>query len=307
MDVNYMIFDIGGTAVKWAVANEFGDILEDGKLEVPANIEEFFDILANKVNENKGHNLKGIAISAPGAVDPETSVIGGSSAIPYIHGPNFRMVLSQKTGLNVEIENDANCAALGECWLGAGKPFQDLAFVVCGTGIGGALVKSKRVHSGIHQHGGEFGYCIMDFDPSEVAPNRFKTWSQVGSTVALVRDVARRKNVDINTLDGVKVFELARLGDKDAIEAIDLFYYYMAMGIYNIQYQYDPEVIVIGGAISERKDFLVEIESHLDNVMESIVDAKIRPKVAVNVFGNKANLLGALYNYLTRNKKVEEE
>lgn len=307
MDVNYMIFDIGGTAIKWAVANEFGDILVDGKLKVPKSIEEFFDVLANKVNELGSYNLTGIAISAPGAVNPETSVIGGSSAIPYIHGPNFRTILNQKTGLNVEIENDANCAALGECWLGAGKAFQDLAFVVCGTGIGGALVKSKRVHSGIHQHGGEFGYCIMDFNPNETAPNRFRTWSQVGSTVALVRDVARRKNVDVNTIDGVKVFELASQGDVEATTAIDLFYYYMAMGIFNIQYQFDPEIIVVGGAISERNDFLDQIESHLDNVMESIPNAKIRPRVAVNVFGNKANLLGALYNYLTRNKKIEEE
>lgn len=307
MDINYMVFDIGGTAIKWAVANEFGDILVDGKISVPNDADAFFEALANKTNELKSYNLMGIAISAPGAVNCETSVIGGSSAIKYIHGPNFRRILNQKTGLNAEIENDANCAALGECWLGAGKGHQDSAFVVCGTGIGGAVVKNKRIHGGIHQHGGEFGYCIMDFDPTQKAPERFKTWSQVGSTVALVREVAKRKQCDPKTLSGLQVFEMAAHQDQDAIESIDRFYYYMAIGIYNIQYQYDPEIIVLGGAISEREDFLTEVEKRMDDIMESLPDAKIRPKIAVNQFGNKANLLGALYNYLSRNQSIDEE
>ena len=82
--------------------------------------EELFYTLAQNVNDKKEeYDLKGIAISAPGAVDSKTGIIGGVSAIPYIHGPNFKEILKEKTGLDVAIENDANCAALGECWLGA--------------------------------------------------------------------------------------------------------------------------------------------------------------------------------------------
>ncbi len=65
------------------------------------------------------------------------------SALPYIHGPNFKVILNQMTNLPIEIENDANCAALGECWRGAAMNANDSAFVVCGTGIGGAICKRK--------------------------------------------------------------------------------------------------------------------------------------------------------------------
>ena len=307
MDNNYIVFDIGGTGIKWAIANEFGDILEDGKIALPKDINAFFDDLSELVSLHEKDNLQGIAISAPGAVDCETSIIGGSSAVPYIHGPNIREELKARTGLNVEIENDANCAALGECWLGAGKGYQDLAFVVSGTGIGGALVKNKRIHGGIHQHGGEFGYCILDFDPTKEGSERYKSWSYLGSTVAIVRHVAKAKGIDPNSIDGIQVFEMAKNGDLDAIEVINRFYDYMAIGIFNIQYHYDPEIIVLGGAISEREDFLPEIEKHMDEIFKHHTDAKIRPKIAVNQFGNKANLLGALYNYLSRNVTVTEE
>lgn len=307
MDNNYIVFDIGGTGIKWAIANEFGDFLLEGKVSVPDTIEQFFDLLTDLTNQYKSYNLLGIAISAPGAVNSETSIIGGSSAVPYIHGPNIREILKEKTGLNTEIENDANCAALGECWLGAGKGYNDLAFVVSGSGIGGAIVKDKRIHSGIHQHGGEFGYCILDFDPDAHNEERFKSWSYLGSTVMIVKNVAKAKGIDPNTIDGIKVFEMAENGDKDAIKAIDQFYYYMAIGIFNIQYHFDPEIIVIGGAISEREDFLAEIEKRMNDLFEHHPGAKIKPKIAVNQYGNKANLLGALYNYLTRNKLMEEE
>ena len=89
-----------------------------------------------------------------------------SNEVLYLyHGPNFKEILKKATGLEVEIENDANCAALGECWLTTTRN-QDCAFVVCGTGIGGALIKNRQLHVGINKHGGEFGCCIVDFDPN---------------------------------------------------------------------------------------------------------------------------------------------
>lgn len=116
-----------------------------------------------------------MAISAPGAVDSVVGTIGGSSELPYIHGPNFKVILNKMTNLPIEIENDANCAALGECWGGAAMDANDSAFVVCGTGIGGALIKDKKIHTGIHKHGGEFGYCFIDI---EVVNKKYLSWSR---------------------------------------------------------------------------------------------------------------------------------
>jgi predicted NBD/HSP70 family sugar kinase len=298
---NFMVFDIGGSAVKWSVIKESGEFVESSKFKVPSHEDEFFKELAKVTNEMKEkHQIKGIAISAPGAVDSETGTIGGASAIPYIHGPNFKDILKKATGLEVELGNDANCAALGECWLGAGKDNQDLAFVVCGTGIGGAIVKNKKVHVGIHKHGGEFGYCLIPCDLE--GETKLTSWSKAGSTTALAKKVAKLKGLEESSFDGVEVFKLCNKGDEIAIAEVNKYYFIMAVGIYNIQYTFDPEVIILGGAISERAEYVDEINKRLDLLMNSNLEGKIKPVLRKCEFGNDANKLGALYNFLQRHK-----
>lgn len=299
---NYMVFDIGGTAVKSSVINENGEILTNGKINIAEDVDGFFDELVKAVKDNqKEYDLQGIAISSPGAVDSDTGIVGGASAIPYIHGPNFKEILFDRTGLKVEIENDANCAALGECWLGAAKEEKDSAFVVCGSGIGGAIIKNKRIHKGKHMHGGEFGYCIVKYDEGN-DENLFSTWSEVGSTVAMAKNIAKAKNVPEEDIDGYKAFELCKEGDSIAIKEVDRYFTYMAIGIYNIQYTYDPEVIVLGGAISAREDYIDRINEKIESIMQNKPDGKVRPVIKKCEFGNDANKIGALYNFLTRNK-----
>ncbi|HEX9025221.1 MAG TPA: ROK family protein [Clostridium sp.] len=299
---DFMVFDIGGSSTKWSIINELGEFKESGKFNCPSTAEEFFSKLIKISNEMKTkYEVKGIAISAPGAVDSETGIIGGVSAIQYIHGPNFKETLKKATDLNVEIENDANCAALGECWLGAGKENNDLAFVVCGTGIGGAIVKDKKVHVGIHKHGGEFGYCSINFNFVDGKP-KFDTWSKTGSTTALAKNVAKLKGLEEGSIDGMDVFELCKKGDEIAIQEVNKYYFIMAVGIYNIQYTYDPEVIILGGAISEREDYVDEINKRLDIMMDGELEGKIKPVLKTCKYGNDANKLGALCNYIQREK-----
>ena len=294
---NYIVFDIGGSSVKWSIMSKMGDILTKDKIKVVDSVDQFFEELSKIVNINKDNfNLKGIAISSPGAVDSITGIVGGASAIPYIHGPNFKEILKEKTGLDVAIENDANCAALGECWLGAAKEENDCAFVVCGSGIGGAIVKDKKVHTGIHKHGGEFGYCIVDYD--EDGEEKYLTWSRVGSTSALARAISQRKGLEEKDIDGLKAFQLYDEGDIIAVEEVNKYFRYMAIGIYNIQYTYDPEVIVLGGAISEREGYIESINEKLDEIMCNNTDGKIKPIVKKCIHGNDANMIGALYNLL---------
>ena len=88
---NYIVFDIGGSSVKWSIMSKMGDILTKDKIKVVDSVDQFFEELSKIVNINKDNfNLKGIAISSPGAVDSITGIVGGASAIPYIHGPNFK-------------------------------------------------------------------------------------------------------------------------------------------------------------------------------------------------------------------------
>lgn len=290
----YAVFDIGGSSVKHALLNEQGEIQEKGKFPVAVDWDGFLIDIVQKIKGYMSDNeISGVAISAPGAVDSSAGIIGGSSAIPYIHGPNFKKCIYEQTGILVEIENDANCAALAEVWRGAAKALNNVAFFVCGSGVGGCIVKDRRVHHGANLHGGEFGYIVLD--NIDGLP---KTLSDLGSTGCLVRNIALRKEMDEKLLDGIKVFELAAQGDAVCIEEINKFYYYLALGMYNIQYTYDPELIVLGGAISERADIIECLNEKMCEILQTITDAKIKPRISKCEFLNDANLIGALYHYL---------
>ena len=290
---NYLAIDVGGTALKIGLLTEEGEILESDSKKTPKTLDAFYQIIEDTFHEYEG--VKGLALSLPGAVDSETGIIGGSSALDYIHGPNIKEELEKRLQVRVEMENDANCAALAEVWKGAASDVNDCCFIVSGTGIGGAVVKNKRIHKGQHLHGGEFGYMIADFN---FETKEMKTWSDVGSTVAVVRAVAKAKGVDVASLDGRDIFDHYH-EDSDYEKAVDKYYYVLANGIYNLQYAYDPQKIIIGGGISVRDDLLDEVNQRLDVIFHRFKHAKIRPVVLTFQYHNDAKLLGALYHFLT--------
>lgn len=302
---NYIVLDIGGSSVKHAIISENGEFLEKGSYKSEReDFNIFKENMIDIINEAKEkYNVKGVAVSSPGSVNSDTGIIGGISALPCIHGPNFKEIFGQDLGLNLEIENDANCAALGEVWKGAAKDNNDVLFVVCGTGIGGAVIKDKKIHRGSNLFGGEFGYMVLE--TKEVNGEReLNVWSDTGSTGAILRNFSKLKNLKEEDLNGKMIFELAENGDEDAAKIIDDFYFNMALGIYNLQYIYDPEKILIGGAISSREDFLEKINEKIDEVIDKVRIAKIakvNPIIEKCKFKNDANLLGALFNYLQRN------
>ncbi len=236
-------FDIGGSSVKYAVIEKTGKILAKGKKTTPQEKEEFFRLIENvAASYRRAYTIEGAGFSFPGAVDDVSGVIGGSSALPYIHDFPIRQELERRLSLPAALENDANCAALGESWLGVGKEHEDLVFLVIGTGIGGAVVKGKRIHHGKHLHGGEFGYMVSD------ASHRIL--SETGSTRVLAERVADAKGLPREEMDGRKAFALADAGDADALQAVSAMYEALAMAIYNLQYAIDPEIFVLGGAVS---------------------------------------------------------
>ena len=284
--------DIGGTSIKVGVLDNLGKIYYKDELKVYHEIELFKDTIFKWIEDIKErYDIEGIAISSPGAVDSKVGIIGGASAIPCIHGPNWKEILFNKFNLKVSIENDANCAALAEAFNGAGKDIKDIMFVVCGTGIGGAIIHNGEIHHGKNLHGGEFGYMLMEEESGE-----FNNFSEVASTMSFVRKVRKYYNDD--SWDGKKVFQEAKKGNKICEEVIDRFYLNLAKGIFNLQYIYDPDIILLGGAISEREDFVSEINNRLDYLLGKIKIAKVKPNIATCTHKKDANLIGALANFL---------
>lgn len=292
----YLACDFGGTFLKYGIVNEDAEILKKAKIRTPKTLDTLLDQIEALVQSEV--EIEGIAVSSPGAVSDE-GIIYGSSAINYLAGPNIKQLIANRTGLHVYMENDANCAGYAEIWDGAAKGKKDVLVMVIGTGIGGAVIKDGVLHKGANLHGGEFGYMLLTSDVT----GSDDVWSRVASTAALVKKVAKVKQVDKDSLSGERIFELAALGDKDCVQAIDEFYHLLAVGIYNLQYIYDPEVILVGGGISAREDLIENINYKLDRILENVHLAKIKPKMDRCKFRQDANLLGAVYGLIRERKQ----
>ncbi|WP_409300114.1 ROK family protein [Peribacillus sp. SCS-155] len=298
----YAVFDVGGTSTKYALMNETGEFIEKSSMDTPKDsLEQLMDLLDSTVKEfEKKRKLRGIALSMPGAVNVEEGVIEGASALPYVHGPNIRSILEKRTGLPVDLENDANCASLAEGWIGAARDVKDYICIVIGTGIGGAVVLDKRIRHGKNLHAGEFGFMIME---DYLDQPMGTSWSSVGSTEAIVQLVAKRKGRDASGLDGKMVFEMADHGDKEVQDEIRKFTKRIAVGILNLQYAIDPEKILIGGAISEREELIDQINETLSSMKSNM--HRLSVKVEACRFGNDSNLIGALYHFLQRKQNAD--
>lgn len=284
--------DIGGTSIKVALSDEKGNLIEKGHVSVAETFEELMGNIVTWVNSMKEkYEIEGVGISSPGAVDTKAGIVGGASAVPCIHGPNWKEEIQNRLGLKAAIENDANCAALAEVFSGSAKGVDSMMFLVCGTGIGGAIVENGKVHHGKNLHGGEFGYMLMAQEDG-----RYINFSEFASTMSFVRKVRAHYNDD--SWDGLKVFEAAENGDTFCKEAIETFYRNLARGIFNIQYVYDPEMILLGGAISDREDIIDKLNEKLDEILEIVQIAAVKPKLAACTHTKDANLIGAVANYL---------
>lgn len=289
----FISFDVGGTSVKYALLNDTGHILEKSSYKTPVSTKEAFykEIIDIVNNYCLKHEISGICISSPGIIDSKKGTVNLIYAIPALQGINVKHELEEILQIDVAIENDAKCAALAEVWQGNAKNYQDSVFVVVGTGIGGAVVKNKKIHHGSNLFSGEFGMMIMNN-----AQGKLENWSYLGSSVNLVKRCIALTGDD--TLDGEKVFELAYSGNEAIKNEVENFYNYLAIGIFNLQFLYDPQAIIIGGGISKRTDLVENINKHLNRIYETTGAGPNITVVKTCEFTSDANLIGALYNFL---------
>lgn len=288
-----LAFDIGGTSVKYGIWSD-ESLSDKGKFKTPQTWTEMKAQLSRvKEEADSTYSLEGVAFSAPGAVNQIDRQIEGVSAVRYLHFFPIYDELEAMFGLPVSFENDANSAGLAEVWKGAAKDNDNVLFVVIGTGIGGAVIVNKKVHHGPHLFGGEFGFMLL---------NETKTFSQIGTAVAMSRRYAERMGMSYDDIDGKAVFELANQGDVIAKEEVDTFFMYLTMGLYNLAYAFDPEKIVIGGGVSSMEGILERIEVEFDSLFGRLQHTPFRPVIETCEFKNDANLIGAVYNFMQENK-----
>lgn len=282
--MNLAVIDIGGTTIKIATWKD-NKLQNKHAVDTPKDLDTFYTVLTDEVNKIKENtNIKGVAISAPGAVNQKTGIIGGTSALPYIH--NFKIVdeLEKRFELPVSIENDANSAALGELAEGAGKGSDSMAFFVIGTGIGGAIIINQKVWHGAHLFGGEFGYMGIGT----------KSVSDLASPVAMANRYNERTG---KKFDGKTVFALADEDDPVASDERQTLIHSLALAIYNVQQSFDPEKIVIGGGISNNPELIPLLNREIDYIRKQVNPASIKPEIVLCSLKSNANLRGAVADF----------
>lgn len=294
----FACIDVGGTAIKYGRLDADGKVLE--KFETPTEAYKGGPELALKVKtlaekiKEIDPNIKGIAISTAGVVDPnKAQIVYANEFIPHYIGVDYKDILSP-LGVPVEAENDVNSAGLAEGIDGAGQEFDSLVCLTIGTGIGGCFLNHKEL-----LHGASFSACEIGYLPIDG-----KDFQDQASTTALVKDVAQRKGEDPKEWNGRKIFDLAEQGDEDCLAAIERISDILGKGMAFISYVLNPEAFILGGGIMAREDILRPlIQRSFNEHALPLAAAKTKIRFAKNQ--NDAGMKGALFHFLQKHPDLK--
>jgi predicted NBD/HSP70 family sugar kinase len=295
----YLVLDVGGSAIKYAIMNEKAEFIEKGSTPTPMDSIEHFIEVVGTIFDKYENRIKGMTMSVPGRIDSDRGYLYTGGNLEYNTDKEIVSILRKRCPVPITVENDGKCAALAEAWLGSLKDCDDGIVVILGTGVGGGIIKDKKLHKGKHFIAGEFSFI---FTNNAAFESKFShIWAEQAGVSGLCIPVAKAKDLPIEEVDGIKVFQYANSGDEEVLNILDDYCYRLVLQLYNLQYIYDPEKIAIGGGISKQEILLKyikkNIEKHYNNLEPNIM---VKPEVISCEFNNDSNLIGALYNYLTK-------
>lgn len=291
---DYICIDIGGTSIKHGIYQEknlnfsvSGEVPTHAALGGPHILETLISLTKQYKKEyfTENHSPAGICISTAGMVDCQKGMITYSAPlIPNYTGTRIKEILENTFLLPCEVENDVNCAGLAEAYHGAARNTHSSLCLTIGTGIGGCLILNNQVLHGFSGSGCEVGYMHLpggDFQ-------------NLGAASILIKKV-QNACPDLSW-DGKKIFEAAKKGNPVCIRAIDEMIDVLGMGISNICYVVNPEIVVLGGGIMAQKEYLNgRIRTALNHYLIPSVASHTKLAFAEN--GNHAGMLGAYYHF----------
>ncbi|MBC2850257.1 ROK family protein [Cetobacterium sp. 8H] len=305
--MNIIAIDIGGTEIKYGLVNEGGEILFSSSLltEASKGVEQLLEKIYKIVDEIKlKTHIDGIGVSATGQIDGKKGkVVGGTNLIPGWIGTELVKILEEKYKIPAILENDVNCASLGEMWMGAAKNKKNFICLTIGTGIGGGVVLNGELLTGEGSVAAEFGHLQIVKNGKECGCGNRGCYQAYASTTALLNLVEEKIGKRIN---GKEFFEEIHKNSTPYIEILNEWVDYFTDGLSSLIYIFNPSLVVIGGGISKQGDFLMEIfkKSLEKKVMKNYLDI-LTLKMAER--GNDAGILGASYLLIEKNKKINQK
>ena len=279
--------DIGGTSVKSGVVDEAGRLLSNNKLPLPPDWPGLMDCIVGLFREAAArYPLSGVGLATPGITNSCTGTISGIAAPPvaYILGKCF-FELGSRLGVPVALEQDANCAVLGEHWVGNAAGCSSAVVLVLGTGLGGGILLDGRIHHGAHMLGGDIGYAFMS---PRICEHSF-SWHMAPVYVEGQYTKRTGRFYTIPMMHG------QRNTDPIAAEIYDTFLGDLANTILLLQYIIDPELFLLGGGISEWELLIPEVCCKIAE-LSRLQESPLLPKVMACKHRNSANIIGAVYS-----------
>lgn len=307
--------DLGGTTTKLAFINQSGDIIhkweiptdnrENGKY-ITINIGKTVDETLAELGQTK-EKLIGIGMGAPGPVDYENGVLYNTVNLGWEDNYPLQKELETVTSLPAAIDNDANCAALGEMWKGAGAGAKDLVCVTLGTGVGGGVITNGAIVQGVSGAAGEIGHITSI--PNGGAPcNCGKTGclETVASATGIVRLANEKlqnqekdsqlKSILLSTgkIAAKDVFDCARDGDAVSLEVVEEVAFHLGLALANLGSTLNPVQIVLGGGVSKAGTILLDkVQANFDKYAFQRV--KESTEISIAILGNDAGVIGAAW------------
>ena len=285
-------FDVGGTAIKFGMVDENFKVLFSE--EFPTNEFEDTDNMVMYAMEAKLREYEGqydaIGISTAGQVDFENGMIhDGVGNIPNYNHSDLRGTFERIFNVPVAVDNDVNCAAIGEAHFGAAKGAKDFLCLTYGTGVGGCIYINGDVYRGSKFAGGEFGHMATHKDGRPCTCGRIGCYEAYAACRVFTKSVSDRMGKKMN---GREIFMEENLKNPIIIEEMDNWEDAIALGLRNLCYIFNPSLIVLGGGIMS-EDLLLGHIRHK-------VNAQLEPnykhvKIEKAQLGNKAGMLGAAW------------
>ena len=297
--------DIGGTAVKMGLVDREGNI--QARHEASVCYDNYrTPILTTVIREaqaflaNEQFVIEGIGVSATGQVDDQIgAVIGTTGKIPHYEGSQIKREMEQTFGVPVFVLNDANAAALGECFAGRAKGVENVLMITLGTGVGGGIVLGGKIFGGTRGIAGELGHIPLYADGIPCTCGSRGCYESYAATTALVR--LAKEATGEEEMNGRIIFARASEGDEVMLSILNRWIGDIAAGIVGLVHTFNPQMVLIGGGVSTQEELLIKPlrEKILSSVMPRFGEGLV---VEAATLGNDAGMIGAAKFYLDHMK-----
>jgi len=301
--------DLGGTAIKVGLCNAAGDLLRthEGPTQAAEGADAVLTNIAAYVQElvppgtKEWDAVEGVGIGIAGFLDIPEGIINFSPNLPFKDVP-VKRIMEEKLGKPVKINNDANVAALGEAWGGAGKGIANCVCYTLGTGVGGGIILNNRLIEGFTGMAGELGHMsiVADLEAIQCGCGKMGCLETVSSATGIIRmakdAVERGDRTSLSLVEGEltakDVIDAAKAGDEVAQRIVSRAAFYLGKSMAAVAIVVNPQRFIIGGGVSKAGEFLFsQIRETFDKYTPE--NARAGVEIVAAELGNNAGVVGA--------------